>query len=162
MKLLALLSTAAFPVAFMSDTVETVLVKGGKDGPVRVNKSDYDADQSENGEKKMTLHNATQSQQKEAEIDKGGNPQNPQIAGNVQLPVNPDFPPQPAPAAPDFGPTPAAAPTAPSPNQRLVKKDGKKFLAVDGQGTPLDIDGIDPKGYASEAEAWNAIMALPH
>jgi PHD/YefM family antitoxin component YafN of YafNO toxin-antitoxin module len=54
--LLASVAVAVMPRAFMSETSETVFVtsKDWKD-PVRINKSDYDADQDEKGEKRYTL-----------------------------------------------------------------------------------------------------------
>jgi len=67
---------------------------------------------------------------------------------------------------PDMGPLvgsdtvpPAPADTAP-PAPMLVSKQGKKFFVVDGQAKPIDVAGIDVSGYATEADAWAAIMAL--
>jgi hypothetical protein len=147
-------------LAFMSDTVETVNVKGADGQPLRINKSDYDADQADDGAKAYTLHKS------EAE----------QSVGSVPLqPLAPGIDPVAAPSAPDFsggeGVTPlpidplknAAAPTVPSPNQRLVAKEGTKFFVVDGSGEKItDLASIETKGYKTEAEAWKAIMDLPH
>lgn len=42
----------------------------------------------------------------------------------------------------------------------LVTKKGKKFIVVDGDGKAVERDGIDADGYATENDAWAAIMAL--
>lgn len=167
MKKLLLASVAMVaPVAFMSETCETVLIKGKDGKPVRVNKSDYDADQAEGGAKEMTLF-------------KGGDDADQAVTGEPvktfdQLGMQPVA----APSAPDFsggGETSslpvdprkeAAAPVAPSPNQRLVSKEGTgkntKYFVVDGTGAKIEMDGVNKDGYATEKEAWDAIMALPH
>lgn len=44
--------------------------------------------------------------------------------------------------------------------QMLVTKKGRKFLVVDDKAAPIERDGIDASGYATEADAWTAIMAL--
>ena len=51
-------------------------------------------------------------------------------------------------------------PKAPEAQQMLVTKKGKKFLVVDDKAKPIERDGIDASGYATEADAWTAIMAL--
>lgn len=52
------------------------------------------------------------------------------------------------------------APAAPVALEMFVtKQSAKKFIVTDRAGTPVEAEGIDPKGYASEAEAWAAIMA---
>ena len=67
---------------------------------------------------------------------------------------------------PDMGPLVGAdtAPPAPAdtvpPAPMLVSKQGRKFFVVDGQAKPIDVAGIDVSGYAAEADAWAAIMAL--
>lgn len=43
----------------------------------------------------------------------------------------------------------------------MVMKEGKKHIVVDPAGVKVERDGIDQKGYASEQDAWNAILALP-
>lgn len=166
MKVLLLASVAMVaPVAFMSETCETVLIKGKGGDAVRVNKSDYDADQASD-KPTMTLH-------KDDDGPSLGAPGEP-VKTFDQLGMAPVA----APSAPDFtgggevAPTPmdpnkdAAAPVAPSPNQRLVSKEGTgrntKYFVVDGTGTKLTMDGVNTDGYATEKEAWDAIMALPH
>lgn len=49
---------------------------------------------------------------------------------------------------------------APVMQQMLVTKKGKKFVVVDDKAVPIERDGIDTSGYATEADAWTAIMAL--
>lgn len=163
-----LLASAASVIgrAFMSDVCETVIVtRKGSSAKVRVNKSDYDRDQAEGGAKEMTLS------KDEAEQS---------VASGVQAPAAwPEgMTPVAAPAAPDYSggddTSPvvkdpvkdAAAPTAPPANTRLVAQEGKgakaKFFVVDGTGAKLAIDGVNPDGYATDGEAWQAILALPH
>lgn len=161
-KIALLASTAA--MAFMSsEFVEVVTVKGQDGKPLRVNKSDYDADQAEGGAKAYTLH------KDEAEQS---------TASPVQMIDPAQQQPLAAPSAPDFnGPNDdpnalidplknAIAPSAPSPNQRLVSKEGKagkeRYFVVDGSGARITMDGIDPAGYETEQGAWKAIMDLPH
>jgi hypothetical protein len=164
MKKIALLASvgASIATAFnnpTSDTCETVLVEGGDCGPVRVNKSDFDADQASD---KPQYKLATVKEAAKVENDV---PADPLVGG----------PPLAAPSAPDFSGERkepenidplknAAAPTAGSPNQRLVFKEGKKFYVVDGGGNKITdmAPNIDPAGYATEELAWTAIRALPH
>lgn len=164
MKMFMLLASVA-PVAFMSETCETVLIKGKGGKPVRVNKSDYDADQAD--KKTMTLHTDDDGP------DRGASGESAKTFEDLNMP------PVAAPSAPNFNQTEetgtpppidptknAAAPVAPSQNQRLVSKEGTgakaRFYVVDGTGTKLTDDGIDQDGYKTEKEAWDAIMALPH
>ena len=42
----------------------------------------------------------------------------------------------------------------------LVVKTGRKYLIVAESGDKIEVEGIDAKGYGSEADAWAAIMAL--
>jgi hypothetical protein len=152
---------AILPVAFTAEVLETVMakVKGGSGELVRVNKSDVDANPD----------NYTVSDKQTAN-------QEPATPPGVVTNVAPGLEIPPAPSAPDFRPpepvpgepappAPGApvAPTVPSPDQKLVVKDGSKFFVVRPDGTRIeDIEGIDPKGYKTEKDAWAAIMALPH
>lgn len=163
-----LLATVASVIgrAFMSDACETVLVtRKGNKGKVRVNKADYDADQADDGAKVMTLakDEAEQSAPNGVQALTGF----PEGVTPTAAPSAPDFTGGGEVSPPVIDPSKdAVAPTAPSPNQRLVAKEGNgksaKFFVVDGTGTKLEMDGIDPAGYATDAEAWKAIMALPH
>lgn len=151
MKRILLASVASvFPIAFMSDTCEVVVVNG-----VRINKEDYDADPDKYGkiDKKAT----------EAETT-------PPVAG-VQTNVAPGVIVPPAPSAPDFVPQPPVnaqgnpinpgepvPPTVPAPNALLVKKDGTKFFIVDAQGNKVTHADIEEKGYKDEGSAWAAAM----
>lgn len=164
MKYLLLMSVA--PIAFNSAPLETVTVVGQDGEPLRINKTDYEADQAPGGAKKFELHTDEAPQANGA---------------GVALPV-PDNITQPAaPAAPDFTSNDqqtdaidphknAAVPPAPSIGQKLVQKEGEgkkaKFFVVtaDADGTfpkLTGVAGIDEAGYATDREAWNAIMALP-
>ena len=50
-------------------------------------------------------------------------------------------------------------PTAPA-QKMLVNKEGRKHFVVGEDGKNIESEGIDAKGYGSEADAWAAIMAL--
>ena len=49
---------------------------------------------------------------------------------------------------------------AKEPVKMLVSKEGRKHFIVGEDGKKLSGDGIDEKGYGSEADAWSAIMAM--
>lgn len=162
-KMFALLA-ATSALGYMSEVTEVVLAKvKGVTGPVRVNKSDFDEDQEKpSGERQYSAYSGSD----EAEQSAQGQRTSFEALEGVR--------PQAAPSAPDFTPgesdaplpvdeeKQAVAPTSPTPNQRLVMKEGSKFFVVDGMGTKLEIEGIDPAGYKSEAAARAAINALPH
>lgn len=130
----------------MEHILPTVMITT-KNGPVRINETDYD-------EKKHKLHKPSGKDEKEAmnaepkTVDQTG-----QIDPNLTIPV--------APSAPNFAspPTAPVAPSNPSPSQRLVTKQGKKFVVVDMNGAKIEANGIDQTGYATEAEAWTAALA---
>ncbi len=127
-----------------TDTCETVLINSAN-GPVRINKSDF-----VEGEHKLHRMNA----EEKAEAARPAVTANtiPQLAPGLELP--------PAPSAPNMGEGGAAAPQTPSPDQKLVTKEGKKFFVVDVTGTKVTgVEGIDEKGYATEKEAWDAVLA---
>lgn len=168
MKTAILLASVAnmFPAAFMSDTCEVVNVR--VDGNViRVNKSDYIADQAEDGAKSMTL--VKRGEDADAEQSVGG------VTIGAGYPDGMD--PVAAPSAPDFtGTTPppetldpvknAVAPAAPSPGSFLVSKEGEgkkaKYFVVDATGAKIERDGIDHEnGYSTEQAAWRATLDLP-
>lgn len=129
----------------MSDTAKTVVIKTAN-GPVRINESDYD-------EKVHTLHSKGE-QEKNAEPVQTTQTA-PQLAEGLQMPA--------APSAPDLGTAGGNAPDVPSPNQRLVAKDGKRFYVVGADGKRLTEAGLDAdKGYGTEQDAWNAALALQH
>lgn len=146
-----LASTAA--AAFMSDIEDVVLVSG-KDGPVRVSKSAFDADQASEKPEYSAYRGKAEAEQSEP-------------AGTLL----PDGPALSAPSAPNFGGptaadrldplTNAVAPVSHGTNARLVMKQGAKYFIVDGQGEKLDIDGIETGGYKSEELARDAIRKLP-
>ena len=123
----------------MSDSVPTVKIWTAN-GPVIINESDFDA----------AIHTLATPDQLAAETpapapvaavvtnetDNNGEPIN-QAAPAQQLPRGE-----------------VAAPAT-----MLVSKKGKKFIVVDDKGTAIVRDGIEPEGYASEADAWAAITA---
>jgi hypothetical protein len=154
--LLASVAVAVMPRAFMSETSETVFVtsKDWKD-PVRINKSDYDADQDEKGEKRYTL--AKSAEAPELEPLSGTGPITP-VEGLI-IP--------PAPSAPAF--IDAVAPTTASADTLFITK-GKgakaRFYVVDANNMPVaNMRDIDPKGYDTEElaiAALNAVKRQPH
>lgn len=163
----AMLLSGVAMIAHMSDVCETVQIKGADGEPVRVNKSDFDADQDSD---KPTMKLFTK--------DKEGEQTAPPIPAPSGYPEG--VAPTAAPSAPNFnhvsgdapnaqGAAPlvmdeakaAAAPTAPSVDQLLVNKEGRKYFVVDGTGTKVTRAGIDDAGYKSDSDAWAAIMALP-
>ena len=113
----------------MSSQLETVTIVTDN-GPVRINKSDYDAAPDQY---KLASPAPVQSGDK---IEAGGD-------GKADKPADLD---------------------APAP-QLMVMKDGKgkdvRHYVVDAAGERIDRDGIDAAGYATEKEAWDAILALP-
>jgi len=165
--------------AFMSDAaLEVVTVVGENGDPLRINKADYLADQAEGGEGKWTLHDDEALQANGAGAVIG-------LPGNVTMPAAPAAPDfstggttTPETVDPNKN---AVAPAIPSAGQKLVQKNGTgskaKFIIVvavgDGTFTPLtnaalndpakpnNSPTIDEGGYATEKDAWNAIMALP-
>lgn len=163
MKMMAILMASA-ATAFMSETEKVINAspaQGKGSGPVRVSQADFDADQEKpEGERQWKAY----SGDKEPEQSGAGR----EIG---------DAAPIAAPSAPDFSrdesttatPTPvdekkkAAAPKTSSPNQRLVKKEGKKYFVVDGKGEKItDLEAVDKDGYDTEAAAWDVVMKLPH
>jgi hypothetical protein len=159
-----LLASAAGVVgvaAFMSDFCEVVNVhRKGTTGTVRVNKSDFDADQE--GEKTMSLVKSDDVEQSPP----AGLIMNPELGG-VPVPAAPSAPNfAPANPAPDAPPAGApVAPTVPSANTLLVKKESaKKFKIVTADGSevshPEIAAGDDGKqiGYPTEAAAWEAAI----
>ena len=46
------------------------------------------------------------------------------------------------------------------PVKMLVSKEGRKHFIVGEDGKKISAEGIEEKGYGSEADAWLAIMAL--
>lgn len=155
--MLAMLASAAVPLAFNNEVCETMLVnvKGNDNGPVRINAADFNDELHSKVSKKVAAAAPPA-------LPEGTNT----VVGG--MPVNPAVPVPPAPSAPPVQP---GAPTAPVPpivpaaNSVAVTKQGKKFIAVTPDGKPLERDGFtqgpDGKGFETEAAAWAAIMELP-
>ena len=166
MKNLYLLGAATAALGYSHGTTETVLVKGS-DGPIRVNKSDFDADQA--GDKTMTEFKGKDPTEgdNDGKVARGtASDVNVTGAHGVQTTA--------APSAPDFSggdatrPLPmyetknAAAPAATTADQLLVMKQGSgksaKFFITDGMGQKITGDrakllGIEEAGYDSEEAA---------
>lgn len=163
MKIALLASVAA---VFSSEICETVTIQT-ENGPVRINKNDYDADQAEGGAKAFTL--ATEAEAAPvADAEQGGvrTVGTTDGAGAVVVPVDGVTIP-PAPSAPVTAlggdESKVATPTAVAPNTLMVIKDGKKFFVIRPTGEKVtDVEGVDVAGYATEEAARNAINALPH
>lgn len=168
MKRILLLSAAApLALGFSHGTVETVMVKKGKNGdPFRMNKADFEADDS---------GDYTEVKGKDAEAAKGTR-SDVNVSGNGEggevkttaAPSAPDFSAPEAAAADPVDPVKqAVAPKATSADQLLVMKSTKgktkgKFIIVDGTGAPIEGDRakllkIDPDGYDTE-EAAKAVQ----
>lgn len=145
----ALLAASAMPVAYMTETVETVMVKGSDGKPLRVNRTDYDADQSSDTPT-MTLHKS----------DKDAQPTPDTVATAAAAPEGVTQ--LPSPSAVDNGTIMQdAAPVAGLPNQLAVAKKGNKIIVVNAtDGTPYTDIRIDPKGYDDDAAAWLAIKTV--
>lgn len=162
------LAASSLAIGFMSEVTDVVLatLKGSSD-PVRVNKSDFDADQEKpTGERQYGKYaGKDEPEQSIAGVDMRG------------FDALEGVRPQAAPSAPNFnGGAPevkplideqkgAVAPAVPSANSRLVMKDGNKFFVVDGMGAKLTAEAvggdIDEDGYKSEKAAQDAIARLP-
>lgn len=173
MRYIHLISTAAVTaIGYMNDTCETVTVTvaGGK-SPVRVNKSDFDADQElPTGERQYKMYKGSN----DPAIDTSGAVSDVNVTsqgeGGTILTTA-------APSAPDFtsGDTKpvlmdeakgAAAPTATDAGQWLVMKSGTgknaKFFIANGLGQKITGDdaklaGIDEAGYDTEDAARHVI-----
>lgn len=162
------LAASSIAIGFMSEVTDVVYatMKGSSD-PVRVNKSDFDADQEKpSGERQYGEY---KGKDEPAQSAAGASAQPFEALEGVR--------PQAAPSAPDFTsgePTVkpiideqkgAIAPAVPSANSRLVMKEGNKFFIVDGMGVKLTAEAvggdIDEEGYKSEKAAQDAIARLP-
>lgn len=138
---------AAWPLAYMAETVDTILVKGEDGKALRINADSFDEDKHT----KFRENDETRELQA-APISTAGTVT--PLADGLTMP--------PAPSAPNALGGDVAVPSVPSPNARLVTKEGKKFVVVGPDGVKLTDEGLAGAGYATEAEAWNAIAALPH
>jgi hypothetical protein len=154
--LLASAAVAVLPRAFMSEICETVVVKvKGSTDPVRVNKSDFDADQAKGGKGIYTLN------------EKATDEQTDPVAGGVFVPVAEGLKIPPAPSAPAFV-NPVSPTTATADTLFVTKGKGAKgkFFVVGPDAMPIaNMKDIDPAGYETEELAWaavNAVKKQPH
>lgn len=158
-KITALLTSAAV-IGFMSETCEVVLVSG-KDGPVRVNKSDFDTDQEKpTGERQYSAYRGKQEAE-QADASNGRKSFEELGVEPIAAPSAPDFTPGESDAPLPVDPTKnAVAPSLAAPNDLLVMKEGNKFFVVNGVGAKQEIDGIDAAGYKTQALAQEAISKI--
>lgn len=130
----------------MSEILKTILVDG-PNGKYRINESDY----NEEIHGKIGKNADAGEQSSEAGV-------------NATVVPAPGVLVQPAPSAVN-APSPATdslvPPTTVPAQQRLVLPKGNKFIVVTADGTPVEAEGIEKKGYATESEAWAAAMATP-
>lgn len=166
MKRLLLSAAASHAIGYVNDTAETVLIQGDN-GPVRVNKSDFDMDQA--GDKTMKKFTG-----KDPTATDNGNG----VASDVNVTGANGVLTTAAPSAPDFSApqgeelpkdtlTGAAAPAVTTADQLLTMKQGSgksaKYFIADGMGNKITGDrakllGIDENGYDSE-EAAKAVQS---
>jgi hypothetical protein len=158
MKMLVLASASIY--ALMSDVVETVLING-KDGPIRVNKSDFEANAAKD-DKDETKQDWTLNTAKKANADNDAFDPN---AANqiIDVPPNVIVPPAPSAVQTNSNETQPVAPKVPSNNSLLVTKlDNKFFIVVSPSLNKVaGIGLIDDKGYKTEAEALEVLKGLP-
>lgn len=157
----------------MNERVEVVMIKGDDGKPTRINATDYD--KSKHG-KLLTEQDVQEMQPPQTtgtlegtqgqripgteqrvalqppEIPAGGHPGTPNVITDGHTPTNAD----------GTGAPGAPLATAPGPQYAVVKEGKKFFVANLATGAHItDQDGIDKEGYGKEADAWNAILALP-
>lgn len=131
----------------MNDRVPTVVIMTGN-GPVLINESDYDEEVHTLASDAKAPKDAGADSQGEAQTGSDGD------AGQSDG----------GPAAGTPGALAAhaeamiAAGTAT--DVKLVAKIGRNYFVVNDKGAKIAADGINAKGYGTEKEAWDAIMAL--
>lgn len=149
MKRIALLATTALAVGYSHGRTETVMVKGS-DGPVRVNKADFDADQAEGGDKNYTAYKGkepTASTGQRSDVNVSGQGEDGEVQ-TTAAPSAPDFSTGEGVATDPIDPVKnAAAPKSTTSDELLVMKitsgkDKGKFTLVDGGGKRLSDDRV--------------------
>lgn len=166
---------SGYAVAYMSEMLDTVFVKGEDGKPLRINAIDYNEDV--HGEiidpKKETGVAMTASTMLSSPTGPAAEPIAPSsIQHSTPERTAPDANGQTTPvisddagnASPDGQrtvalnpPEPPVAPTgAGSQAQRMVAKNGSKYFVVDAAGNAVTGEGINDKGYKTDAEAWAA------
>jgi len=140
--ILASVSSVAVAAAFMSDTQETVVAGG-----VRYDKDVYEA----------------MDKSKRPALDKDAETagQDESLAGFTPPSLGEGVPMPPAPSAPHFGNV--VAPDVPSHDSITIKKEGSgksaKYFVVYPDGSHIEnFRDVDKAGYATEGEAWAAVM----
>jgi len=163
-RIYALIATS-IALGYSHGRTETVMISGGRGkDPIRVNKSDFDADQE--GDKTMSLYKGaatpddTKSGASDVNVTHAG------TGGEVQTtaaPSAPNFSTGDAQTMPMDDTKNAAAPATTTDDQLLVMKSTKgktkgKFVIANGVGQPITGDrakllDIDEDGYDTEAAA---------
>lgn len=172
-KTVYMITTALAAVAargFAADDLPVVVIETDN-GPVRINECDYDPEKhtlatGETAPAPAPASPPTADQSENAPVapapDTDGAPPTADQSENTQQ-VAPPPPPPAAPAAPAQDGDSTPPPPPPAPVVRSVKKEGRgataKFYVVDDKGEK--VAGFADKGYAAEAEAWDAIKAAP-
>lgn len=133
-------------------SIETMLIRN-KNGLVRINREDYNPEIHEIPKIEGAEELRTDGPTIEEFLTAGYLAENYPPQGYAARST-----PEEIKAAIDSRANPQKTPAAPQ--QMLVTKKGSKFIVVGTDAAPIEFDGIDPKGYASEAAAWEAITNL--
>lgn len=143
-----------------ADSERVVMVQGADGEPMRMNQVDFDRDQSDEGEKQFSLHadhekydengellpqhrNEAKQERRNGETGQDGN----DVSGHGAELTDEEKARAKRIASTNFG----------------VMQEGKKFYVVDmnAEGKRIeDLRGINPKGYKSNKEAWDAVMIV--
>lgn len=128
--------------------MDVVVIKT-ENGPVRIDKSSYD-------EKEHVLHVADEHHDEHGvRRDAVQSNLNPSPTTPAAAPVAGTSPGPVAPIAP-------ADPAAPAKQYGVLQNKNRFFVvdAANGGAMVTDVAGIDPKGYASNKEAWDALFLV--
>ena len=145
------------------DHVDVVMVEGADGNPVRVNKEDFEADQADDGAKQYRLHSDHEQYDHNGELIGAQNDNEPQPGQSIDnaaanMADNPDNQNTTTLTGADRTRADRIAAT----NFGVVQEK-KRFFVVDmnKEGERItDMDGIDPKGYKSNKEAWDALFIV--
>ena len=147
----------------MSDVLKTILIEG-KNGPVRINESDFIVDEHKMYAPKKNDEPIIEGMTATTIIPAPGNISVPPAASTPAQFATPEAQPdlnvQLAPGA--FTPPAPEQVTAQTftatAEQRLVSKQGKKYFIVNAAGEKIEAEGINKDGYATEQDAWAAAV----
>lgn len=134
--------------AFMSDLLETVVI-AGDDGPVRINKSEFD-------EKKHKVHKANKTHDENGVARKVNNADETKLGATK--------------GGGDAPKSDALTVEQIAENARInamkfgVMEDGGKYYVVDANNENNRVENVDgienKKGYKTNADAWKAVFAV--